>query len=187
MNPFQDPQSILSAMITPAVLISACGSIIIATVARLNRAVDRTREVFTMFAALTEKAGSETAVTAEDDAEMSFLFAQLDINAQRARLLQRALARVYWALGMFVATSVAIGLVAAARGRYAIAPIALGLAGAGLLLYGSLLLVHESRLALKALDFEMDFLWSRSQSRASPALVEKYKPVWALFRRSRAS
>jgi hypothetical protein len=178
-----DPQSILSAMITPAVLISACGSIIIATVGRLNRAVDRTREVFGTFAALAEKVGQAAEVTSDDDSEMALLFSQLDINTTRARLLQRALARVYWSLGLFVATSVAIGLVAVTGGRYTWAPISLGIAGAALLLYGSLLLVHESRLALRVLDLEMDFLWSRSQRRAPPELLEKYRPAWTLFRR----
>src|SRR4051812_6098885 len=130
-----DSQAILSAMITPAVLISACGSIIIATVGRLNRAVDRTRETFALFSVLADKVGNATEVTAEDDAELAVLFSQLDINTSRARFLQRALARTYWALGMFVATSVAIGVVAVTGEEYAILPIALGLAGAGLLLY----------------------------------------------------
>ena len=37
--------AVLSAMITPAVLISACGSLLIATSNRLGRVVDRTCEV----------------------------------------------------------------------------------------------------------------------------------------------
>ncbi len=178
-----DSQAILSAMITPAVLISACGSIIIATVGRLNRAVDRTRETFALFSALAEKAGNSTEVTPEDDAELALLFSQLDINTSRARFLQRALARTYWALGMFVATSVAIGVVAVTGKQYAALPIVLGLAGAGLLLYASLLLVHESRLALLVLEQEMDFLWERGRSHATPQLLDKYKPAWKLFRK----
>jgi hypothetical protein len=178
-----DPQAILSAMITPAVLISACGSLIIATVGRLNRAVDRTREVSAAFATLAAKVGRDAVVSEEDDAELAILFSQLDINTSRARFLQRALARTYWALGMFVATSVAIGIVAVTGIKYAVVPITLGLAGAALLLYASLLMVHESRLALMVLEDEMDFLWARSRMRATPELLDRYKPPWKLFRR----
>ncbi|MEO6194733.1 MAG: DUF2721 domain-containing protein, partial [Thermoanaerobaculia bacterium] len=43
-------------MITPAVLISGCGSLIMATSGRLNRAVDRTREISRRFAELAQNA-----------------------------------------------------------------------------------------------------------------------------------
>jgi hypothetical protein len=178
-----NPQAILSAMITPAVLISACGSIIMATVGRLNRAVDRTREVFATFASLADRVGNASEVTAGDESELAILFGQLDLNTSRARILQRALAVTYWALGMFVATSVAIGVVSVSGAEYAIVPIVFGLAGGGLLLYSSLLLVHESRLALLVLEQEMDFLWERSRSHATPELLDKYKPAWRLFRK----
>jgi hypothetical protein len=107
----------------------------------------------------------------------------LDINTSRARFLQRALAGTYWALGMFVATSVAIGVVSVSGAQYAVVPIVFGLAGAGLLLYASLLLVHESRLALLVLEQEMDYLWERSRSHATPEFLDKYRPAWRLFRR----
>lgn len=178
-----DPNAILSAMITPAVLISACGSLIMATVGRLNRAVDRTREVSAAFATLAAKVGQNAEVSEDDDAELALLFSQLDINTSRARFLQRSLARTYWALGMFVATSVAIGVVAVTGTQYAIVPFTLGLAGAALLLYASLLMVHESRLALMVLEDEMDFLWARSRQRATPELLDKYRPPWKLFRK----
>ena len=40
-----NPLSLLSAMITPAVLISACGTLIMSTSLRLARIVDRVREL----------------------------------------------------------------------------------------------------------------------------------------------
>lgn len=178
-----DSLAILSAMITPAVLISACGNLAMATASRLNRAVDRTREVFNTFAALTDRVGAAESVTEEEHAELTLLFSQLDINTSRARFLQRALARTYWAIGMFVATSVAIGVVSVSGRQYAIVPIVFGLSGAALLLWASLLLVHESRLALLVLEQEMDFLWERSRSHATPQLLDKYKPAWRLFRK----
>jgi hypothetical protein len=175
-----DAMAVLSAMITPAVLISACGSLIMATSGRLNRAVDRTREVSQRFAELAEKPSTGEA----EEAERKMLFAQLDLTTTRSRLLQRALARLYWALGAFVGTSVAIGLVAASGRQYAWAPIGFGLAGAGLLLYASVLLVHESRVALAALEAEMDFVWQQGMSLASPEMLNLRRPG-GVFRRRR--
>jgi hypothetical protein len=157
-----DALSVLSAMITPAVLISACGSLILVTSTRLMRAVDRVRDVSLRFADL----------------------GQLDLTTTRARLLQRALARLYWALGAFVGASAAIGLVAASGRQYTWVPIGFGLAGAGLLLYASVLLVHESRIALAALEAEMDFVWQQGKSRASPEMLNLRRPA-GVFRRHR--
>jgi hypothetical protein len=100
------------------------------------------------------------------------LFRQLDLNTTRCRMLQRALARLYWAVGVFVGTSLAIGLVAVTGRQYAWLPIGFGLGGAGLLLYASTLLVQESRIALVALESEMDFLWKRGKTFASPEMIE---------------
>ena len=175
-----DALSVLSAMITPAVLISACGSLILATSTRLMRAVDRVRDVSLRFADLGEHPPEGEDV--EDERKM--LFAQLDLTTTRARLLQRALARLYWALGAFVGASAAIGLVAASGRQYAWVPIGFGLAGAGLLLYASVLLVHESRIALAALEAEMDFVWQQGKSRASPEMLNLRRSP-GVFRRHR--
>src|SRR5262252_5485580 len=43
-----DPMTLLSAMITPAVLISACGTLILSTSTRLARIMDRVRELGTI-------------------------------------------------------------------------------------------------------------------------------------------
>ena len=86
--------------------------------------------------------------------------------------------RLYWALGLFVATSVAIGIVAVSSRQYAWIPLVFGLAGAGLLLYASMLLVRESQVALEALDAEMDFVWQLGTSHATPELLELHRRRW---------
>ncbi|MDQ3255654.1 MAG: DUF2721 domain-containing protein, partial [Acidobacteriota bacterium] len=43
MDAFSSALAVLTAMITPAVLISACGTLILSTSARLGRVVDRVR------------------------------------------------------------------------------------------------------------------------------------------------
>jgi hypothetical protein len=101
------------------------------------------------------------------------LFVQLDFVTTRSRLLQRALSRLYAALAFFVGTSVTIGLVAITGPELTMIPIALGLFGAGLLLYAAFLLIKESRFALAAVNEEMDFMWKRGKEYGPRDLVEK--------------
>lgn len=159
--------TVLSAMITPAVLLSACASLIIATTSRLQRAVDRTRDLSDRFSKLPGHEGAHAA-------ERRMLFVQLDYSTTRSRLLQRALAGLYYSVGAYVATSVAIA-VAALSDRGFVFPVALGIGGSGLLLYASLLLVHESRVALVALTREMDYVWEQGRAGAPADLLEPAK------------
>ena len=168
MTNFPDAISVLSAMITPAVLISACGSLILATSDRLSKAVARTREISS---ALMPRASDQRAEDREEERRM--LFVQLDFATTRSRLLQRALSRLYAALAFFVGTSVAIGLVAITSAAFTLIPIALGLFGAGLLLYAAFVLIKESRFALAAVYEEMEFMWKRGKGYGPPDLVEK--------------
>lgn len=101
------------------------------------------------------------------------LFTQLDFVTTRARLLQRALSRLYGALGAFISASVAIGIVAVTGALFALVPIAFGLLGGALLLYASALLVKESRFALAGLNAEMDFVWKRGKEFGPEDLVKK--------------
>ncbi len=168
MTNFPDATSVLSAMITPAVLISACGSLILATSDRLSKAVARTREIST---ALIPRANDQRTDGREEERRM--LFTQLDFVTTRSRLLQRALSRLYVALGFFVGTSVAIGLVAVTSSKFTLIPIVMGLCGAGLLLYAAFLLIKESRFALAAVNEEMDFMWKRGKEYGPPDLVQQ--------------
>jgi hypothetical protein len=168
MSTFPDAISVLSAMITPAVLISACGSLILATSDRLTKAVTRTREITS---ALIPRSAEQRTDAREEERRM--LFTQLDFVTTRSRLLQRALSRLYAALGFFVGTSVAIGLVAITSSRFTIVPIALGLCGAGLLLYAAFLLIKESRFALAGVNEEMDFMWKLGKTYGPEDLVAK--------------
>jgi hypothetical protein len=168
MTNFPDAISVLSAMITPAVLISACGSLILATSDRLSKAVVRTREIST---ALIPRADDRRNEVREEERRM--LFKQLDFATTRSRLLQRALSRLYAALGFFVGTSVAIGLVAITSSAFTLIPIGHGLCGAGLLLYAAFLLIKESRFALAGVNEEMDFMWKLGKTYGPEDLVAK--------------
>ena len=172
--------AVLTAMITPAVLISACGSMILSTSGRLGRVVDRVRALSDRLEEMAEKPG-DSEVARERQA---VIFSQLDKLTSRARILQRSMVTFYVALGLFVATSVAIGVVGiAGNQRYNVVPVIVGMLGACFLFYGSMLLIFEARLALSTIHAEMDFIW-RQTTRVAPAdLVEQHKPHFVHFRR----
>jgi hypothetical protein len=167
-------------MITPAVLISACGSMILSTSSRLGRVVDRVRSLSDRLEQMAEhNEQGETAIERQ-----ASIFQQLDKLTSRARLLQRCMVTFYLSLGMFVATSVAIGVVAfTGNPRHNLVPVALGLAGACFLFYGSVLLIFEARLALSTIHSEMDFIWRQSKRIAPAEIVEQHKPHFVHFRR----
>lgn len=164
-------------MITPAVLISACGSMILSTSHRLGRVVDRVRALSDKLEELGDKHVDDT----KD--RQAIIFAQLDKLTSRARILQRSMVAFYLALGMFVSTSVAIGVVAiAGNPRYNLVPVIVGLVGACFLFYGSMLLIFEARLALSTIHAEMDFIWRQTKRVAPADLVEQHKPHFVHFR-----
>lgn len=170
--------AVLTAMITPAVLISACGSMILSTSSRLGRVVDRVR-------ALSDKLEELAQKSSEDTKErQGVIFQQLDKLTSRARILQRSMVCFYLATGMFVATSVAIGFVAVipSMPRYNYVPVIVGILGACFLFYGSILLIFEARLALSTIHAEMDFVWRHSTKVAPADLVEQFKPHFVHFR-----
>ena len=143
--------SVLSAMITPALLISACGTLILSTSNRLARIVDRVRTLSHDLERLW--ADKETLFAEERRAEVE---RQLAAHALRGRLVQGALTSFYVALGIFVATSISIGLVTLVP-RLGWLPAALGITGTVVLFAGCVLLIRETRLAVASVRSEMAF------------------------------
>lgn len=172
--------AVLTAMITPAVLISACGSMILSTSSRLGRVVDRVRALSDRLETMAERDEHGPAVIERQ----ALIFQQLDKLTSRSRILQRCMVIFYMSLGMFVATSVAIGVIPfTGNQRYNMIPVVLGLAGACFLFYGSILLILEARLALSTIHAEMDFIWRQSKRVAPAEIVEQHKPHFVHFRR----
>ncbi len=130
---------ILGAMITPAVLISASGTLVLSTSNRLSRVVDRVR-------VLAKEAEDMTGAKLHDHARL--LSDQLPRLGQRALLLRTTMTVLYCAIGLLVGCSLAIGLEAVLHGEPPWIPVGLGILGAGALLHASLLLIHEARLAV---------------------------------------
>src|SRR5256885_4302028 len=181
MDTLTSSVAVLTAMITPAVLISASGTMILSTSTRLGRVVDRRRSLSDRLRRLTTE--EETSEFLEE--ERAMLYGQFDLLTSRSRLLQRALTLFYLAVGIFVATSVAIGVVAFLSARGAWVPVAMGLIGGLFLFYGSMLLVFEARLALSTTHAEMDFIWRTSKRFVPRELVEQQGTHHVHFRKKK--
>ncbi len=148
--------SILSAMITPAILMLACSSLIMTTSSRLGRILERARRL------------SEEAEVAPAGKKRDLLFSMLLKSTRRAKLLQRSMVLLYLGLGTLMLTSIAIGVAAmSGDGRMPAALVtAGGMLAVGFLLTSSALLILESRIALASVDAEMDYVRNLIHDRA---------------------
>ena len=165
--------SVLSAMITPAVMILATSSLIRTTTNRLVRIVDRVREMLPEFEKLAH-------AEQPDERKRTMLFKDLGRATIRARLGQQALAQLYLGLGAFLATSITLGVVTYARLDASWAPLLLGAVGVALLFSASILLILESRIALASAYAEMDYIRHISSHLAPPEL--RKTSGWRMFR-----
>jgi uncharacterized protein DUF2721 len=143
--------SVLSAMFTPAVLISACGTLIFSTSTRLARVVDRVRELSRVIEQFSRDENADFLEERQIEVDR-----QIAIHARRVQLIQRSLTSFYVSLSLLVAATVAIGLVAVV-GRAAWLPNTLGIVGTVFLFYGCVMLIAETRLALRSVKSEMEF------------------------------
>jgi hypothetical protein len=150
MNPESSGLSLLGAMITPAVLISACGTLIFSTSTRLARVIDRVRHLSAQAQRLVADADARHA-----DEQVQQFEIQLGYYARRSRLVQGALTSFYVSLGLFVASTVSIGL-AALIPHVSWVPSTLGVVGTLVLFAGCVLLISETRLAMISLEHEME-------------------------------
>ncbi len=157
-----------SAMITPAVLILACSSLILATSNRLARTLDRSRTLLQEYQRLT----TTSAPRATIDAHHLMLMDQLARATRRAKLLQFAMTALYMALTTFVMTSICIGIDSMIVGpSWARFVVLLGMLGVLLLLAAALLLIVESRVALGAVQGEMKFVRETARLSRTPEMA----------------
>ncbi|HQU84331.1 MAG TPA: DUF2721 domain-containing protein [Pyrinomonadaceae bacterium] len=164
----------LTAMITPALLISATGSLVLSTSTRLGRVVDRVRELEKRLSELIMDENKDKI--ALYDKRLDTIVNLLDKVTTRARILQRAMSGFYYGLGLFILTSVAIAI----AGLFNIArwmPIPIGVIGILCLLYGSILMLRETRMATATINAEMDFSWSLAKTVAPREIIKKYTKV----------
>ena len=158
---------LLAAMVTPAVLISAAGTLVFSTTSRLARIVDRARVLGRELEELDRLPEAPFAGEKRREIERQF-----GIRAQRSRLVQRAVTGFYLALGLFVATTVLIGL-GSLLAIQPILPSAFAIVGTLVLFFGCLELIRETRLALRANDEEMEFVLRLQRLRRERGLASR--------------
>ena len=148
MDPTINPFAALSLIVAPAILTNACALLAMSTSNRLGRAVDRSRELLREI---------EHGV---EPAHRPRYLRDLGITETRALLLMRVLGSFYVALaGFAVATLVSlIGAVVGTAGQAALTlfvevlAVGAGVVAVAALVHGAILLVRETRLAVRVLQ-----------------------------------
>ncbi|CAN5198817.1 DUF2721 domain-containing protein [soil metagenome] len=164
---------VLGAMITPAVLISGCGTLSLATANRLGRVVDRIRN-------LSEVA--ETLVGPDSTApfahEKRVLIGRLlVVLTKRMHLLQNAVTLLYASIGVLIFTSLSLGTTLTLNFDHSIIPVLFGLLGATGMLAAVVHLVIETRLAVQSTIAEVDFTRHLVELATKSTLVSHNPPV----------
>jgi hypothetical protein len=161
----------LTAMVTPTLLISATGSLVLSTSTRLGRVVDRVRELEQRLSELIVIEDKTTIPLYEK--RLDTIVKLLDKVTTRSRILQRAMVAFYYGLGFFILTSVTIAVVGLFN-IYRWLPIIVGIVGIIYLFYGSLLMIRETRMATATINAEMDFTWELAKTVAPREIVSRY-------------
>lgn len=162
----------LTAMVTPALLISATGSLVLSTSTRMGRVIDRVRQLEERLSELIYRENKEDVPLY--DRRVEVIVDLLDKVTSRSRILQRAMVTFYYGLGFFILTSVTIAA-AAFFPAYRLVPIPVGIVGIMFLFYGSILMLREARMATATVNAEMDFTWKLAREVAPRDVVSKYK------------
>lgn len=139
--------SILTSMITPAVLILASSQMIVATSQRLGRVMERIRELNDQLLTLRSKPEKKEEVR-------NHLIDLMDLTLKRAVVLQKTMMSLYLALSTFIMVSFSIGIINLGKFENEWFPVLLGVAGVLLLLLASFLLLYESRISFMAINAE---------------------------------
>ena len=158
-------------MVTPTLLISATGSLVLSTSTRLGRVVDRVRELENRLGEMIYVEDKSEVPLYEKRVEV--IVDLLDKVTSRRGSLQRAMATFYYGLGFFILTSVRSPL-PAFFSIYRWLPIPVGVVGIMFLFYGSLLMLRETRMATATVNAEMDFTWELARKVAPKEVASKY-------------
>lgn len=145
---------IISAMITPVILILATGSILGITSQRLSKALERARKMWEQMLRFPEIEGHPEL---EPEARRHLVVLIKKVT-KRARLLQQVMTVLYICLSLFVGSSVAIGFIEVIDVESYWIPMGMEMTGVLLLFYSSIILIIESRLAVFTVKKETDFV-----------------------------
>lgn len=141
---------ILTAMLAPALLMAATGSLLISANNRLARVVDRLRALVNIWARAP-------------DEKRAGLEPQIQRHRRRSYHVLRACVLLYIGLGAFVGTSLALAVDAFSGFALGELPTVLAVLGVLCLLCASLFMGLEVSLAVRSLDDELDHQLERRE------------------------
>lgn len=136
--------AVVSAMITPALFLTAASSLSIASNNRLARVVDRMRSEIEILRGTAQ--GPERVALEQ----------RIAIHRRRSTLVLSAVRMLYAAISAFVCTSLGIAIDAFLGYRLDIVPTLLAVLGVLLMFGASMCLGHEAKLGLRTLDMEIN-------------------------------
>ncbi|ADV61835.1 hypothetical protein Isop_1249 [Isosphaera pallida ATCC 43644] len=145
---------VLTAMITPALLLTGSSSLAASTSTRLSRVVDRVRQLSAEVESMTRHSSSEPI----DNTRLRVIIDQLSRLGRRVVKLRSALTLIYTGIALLLSTGVAIGVTAALSWSFDWPVVILGLCGCASLLGASVQLLGETRLAIHTSLQEMAYV-----------------------------
>ena len=145
--------SALTAMITPAIFMTANASLIISTSNRVSRVVDRIR-ILNDLADKLDRGLTDLDLPAQ---RLEHIHDQMRRLERRSDRLRFALTALYLAFTTFVGTSLALAIDAMLQNWLVALPTLLAVIGVGLLLFASVNLVLEALEALRSNRLETGF------------------------------
>ena len=138
--------AIFTSLVTMAILISACGSLIISTSNRLIRVVDICRS-------FCERAKKETK-----GEELNQIFTQLKKIGPRIKLLESALTMFYVSISCFAFTTLFMTLDQVIKQDLKLPTVISGITGVLILPIASILLVVERQFTMKSIWQEIEYV-----------------------------
>jgi uncharacterized protein YqhQ len=154
----------LTAMITPALFMTANGSLIISTSNRMSRIVDRIRQLNELADSLSRGA-SNLDFPAE---RLEHIDAQLKRLIWRSDRIRLALTLLYLAMAMFVGTSFTMAIDALIGNFLTALPTTTAMLGVSLLLLASVQLTREAHAALRGNGLEIAYFAELRRRREQP-------------------
>jgi hypothetical protein len=157
--------AVLSAMITPAIFLTANGSLIISTSNRMSRIVDRIRVLNDLADKLCR------GVTDLDFTEDRLAHVQDQLNrlVLRGDRIRYALTALYLAFGAFAGTSLTLAIDVWTGNLLVFLPTLLAVLGVGLMLFACVNMVREAFEALRSNRLEIGFFRDLHNRRSAGA------------------
>ncbi len=136
---------LVQSMVTPAVMISACGLLLLSVSNKLGRIVDRIRDLNTEDRGLAAEVEAVRRLSIRN---------QIDLLLRRALLLRNACGLLYLAVAVFALTSLCVGLSAAGH-IFEVLMLVLFVIGLATVVWAGILAYLEIRLSHHAIAEEI--------------------------------